>query len=457
MIFSILSAPPKGDVSRIPRFGPMNVVLQIMGCRLNHAEGAAVRGALSELGHSVFSRGDAGAGSADAFVLHTCAVTGAAQTEALRLLRGARRAGLRDIVVSGCTANVETAVRLFDAGATAVVARGGVSFSENPPTEETRAVASAVESALNGAMRAVAESAPLHVTTRAPVKIQDGCSFRCSYCIVPDARGEPKSRPFDGVLGECRALLSRGFRELVLTGVNVACWHEGGRTFRDVVAAVSSLPGLARLRMSSVEPHTTERDVIAAITDPGSRLCRTLHLPLQSGSDSVLARMRRRYVSAEYRAVAEYALSRIPDLGLGADVITGFPGETDADYAATRDLIESLPFSNLHVFPYSERPGTPAAVMPGAVPVRVRRERARDLIALGERKRAEFAGTFVGRGVEVLVEKVSDDGVATGWTSQYLPCRISGSSREDVGELLSVTPTGTDGETLLASRIVRDA
>lgn len=434
----------------------MNIVLQIMGCRLNHAEGAAARGALSALGHTVLSRGDEGACAADAFVLHTCAVTGAAQTEALRLLRGAKRAGIRDIVVSGCTANVETNEKLFAAGAAAVVARRGVSFSKDA-TSEARAIAAAVESALTGTMCAVAESSPLHVTTRAPVKIQDGCSFRCSYCIVPDARGEPKSRPFDGVIDECRALLARGFRELVLTGVNVACWHEGEHTFRDVVAAVSSLPGLARLRMSSVEPHTTERDVIEAITDPGSRLCRTLHLPLQSGSDSVLARMRRRYTSAEYRAVAEYALSRIPDLGLGADIITGFPGETDEDFAATRELVESLPFSNLHVFPYSERPGTPAATMPDAVPVHVRRERARDLIALGEKKRAEFAKTFVGREVEVLVETVSDDGVATGWTSQYLPCRISGATSGDVGTLLAVTPAGSDGETLVAKKAVANA
>ncbi len=405
-----------------------------MGCRLNHAEGAAIRGALEEAGHEVSVGGDPA--GADAFVLHTCAVTAAAQTEALRHLRGAKRAGVPHVVVSGCAASVADAAALRGAGADEIVARGA------PPPGGPVAPLVADALARPGARP------PSEFATRAPVKIQDGCSFRCSYCIVPDARGEPRSRPLAEVLGECRALAARGFRELVLTGVNVACWREPGRTFSDLVRAVAALPGVARIRLSSVEPRTTEAEVVSLMAAPGAKLCPTLHYPLQSGSDRILRAMRRRYTAAEYRAAVERALSLVPGLGLGADVIAGFPGETDADFEETVRLVRDYPFSNLHVFPYSERPGTPAASMPGAVPVRVRRERARALIALGEDKRAAFAATFPGREVEVLVERVGADGVAEGWTGPYLRARLPGRTAADVGALLRATVAAAEGDEL---------
>jgi threonylcarbamoyladenosine tRNA methylthiotransferase MtaB len=202
--------------------------------------------------------------------------------------------------------------------------------------------------------------------------------------------------------------------------------------------------------MSSVEPHTTEAEVVDLMAAPGSKLCRTLHYPLQSGSDRVLRAMRRRYTAAEYRAAVERALALVPRLGLGADVIAGFPGETDADFEETVRLVRDYPFSNLHVFPYSERPGTPAATMPGAVPVRVRRERARALAALGEEKRAAFAASFAGAEAEVLVERVGPDGTAEGWTSEYLRARIPGRSPADAGALLRVRVLRAEGDLLHA-------
>lgn len=408
-----------------------------MGCRLNHAEGAAIRAALEEAGHSVEVGGDAA--GADALVLHTCAVTAAAQTEAMRHLRAARRAGVANVVVSGCTANVADAAALRAAGADEIVARRG------PPPEGPVAPLVADALARPGARP------PSESSTRAPVKIQDGCSFRCSYCIVPDARGEPRSRPLADVLEECRGLVGRGFRELVLTGVNVACWREPGRRFSDLVRAVSALPGLARLRLSSVEPGTTEAEVVSLMAAPDSRLCPMLHYPLQSGSDRVLRAMRRRYTAAQYRAAVERALAAVPGLGLGADVVTGFPGETDGDFEETVRLVRDYPFSNLHVFPYSERPGTPAATMPGAVPVRVRRDRAKALIALGGEKRAAFAASFAGREVEVLVERVAPDGTAEGWTGPYLRARLPGRSPADAGALLRGRVAAVEGDSLLLS------
>jgi len=169
-----------------------------------------------------------------------------------------------------------------------------------------------------------------------------------------------------------------------------------------------------------------------------SRLCRTLHYPLQSGDAGVLKRMRRRYTPEQYAAAVEDALARVPRLGLGADVITGFPGEDDAAFEASVGMIERFPFSNLHVFPYSERPGTPAAAMDGAVPVATRRERAQRLIAIGEEKRKRFAASFVGDEAEVLVERVDGDGVGRGWTSEYVEARIEGLATADVGRLVAM-------------------
>ena len=266
---------------------------------------------------------------------------------------------------------------------------------------------------------------------------------------MPDARGEPRSRPLGEVLDECRTLVARGFRELVLTGVNVACWREPGRTFSDLVRSVSALPGLARVRLSSVEPRTTEAEVVSFMAAPDSKLCPMLHYPLQSGSDRILRAMRRRYAAADYRAAVERALAAVPGLGLGADVMTGFPGETDADFEDTVRLVRNYPFSNLHVFPYSERPGTPAATMPGAVPVRVRRDRAKALIALGEEKRAAFAASFAGKEVEVLVERVAPDGTAEGWTGPYLRARLPGRSAADAGALLHARVAAVEGDALL--------
>lgn len=456
----------------------MRVLLHVMGCRLNAAEGARIRGALEAAGWTVVEDGatstqprgtgcssvtsGAAGGSgdptaatdnggaaapaggmppADAFVLHSCAVTGAAQAEALRRVRAARRAGIPEIVVAGCVANVAPEAELREAGATGVVSRRASAAT---------GLAAVVGAALRGA---VAPELLSFATTRAPVKIQDGCSFRCSYCIVPDARGEPRSRPFGEILGECSALVARGYREIVLSGVNVACWREGGRTLSSLVRAVASIPGLARVRMGSVEPRTTEEEVVSLMGEPDAKLCPTLHYPLQSGSDRILRAMRRRYSAAQYRAAVERALARVPRLGLGADVIAGFPGETDADFEETLRLVRDYPFSNLHAFPYSERPGTPAAEMPGAVPVRVRRERARALIAIGEEKRAAFAASLAGAEADVLVERVGTDGTASGWTGQYLRARIPGRSPADAGALLRVRVLRAEGDALVAAPV----
>lgn len=432
--------------------------MMVMGCRLNHAEAASIRGILEPEG---LVREESKPQKGMPYLLHTCAVTAVAQTEALRHLRSAKRAGATPILVSGCAANVTEPERLFEAGADAIVyrvenaeaigwARGewAVRQAAGAPAEAKR-LAEKVAEGLQ--FRFQTGIFPRHASTRAPVKIQDGCSFRCSYCIVPDARGNPRSRTLTDVLEECRGLAQRGFRELVLTGVNVACWRDGNHGFADVVRAVSALDGVARVRISSVEPHTGEEEVLSLLSASDTKLCRTLHYPMQSGSDKVLRLMRRRYDAAGYRRVLDRILACVPDIGLGTDIIAGFPGEDEKAFEETVRMVRDYPFSNLHVFPYSERAGTPAADYPEKVPMQERRARAKVLLALGEEKRAAFAAAFAGKTVEVLVERVDADGIASGWSSEYLPVRIEGCSRALTGQLVRVKVARVAGETLFSA------
>ena len=424
-------------------------VLYAMGCRLNHAEAAKIAGALEAIGWDVLESGETPPRRAGAYVLHSCAVTAEAGREALRRVRAAVRAGVRTVVVSGCAASV-AAEEFLAQGAGVVLSRRAPPLAPPLPgcTEEER-LAYAVDSGQRGSSSA----APAYSSVRAPVKIQDGCSFRCSYCIVPEARGAPASRPLGEILRECEELVRRGYREIVLTGVNAAFWRDGGATLPELVRRVAGVPGLLRVRLGSVEPGTHEEELALLASRPGSKLCPFFHLPLQSGSDRVLSAMRRHYDSAAFKAAVETVLRSEPMAGLGTDVMTGFPGETEEDFGLTELLLRSLPFSNLHVFPYSERPGTPASVMPGAVPVGTRRERARRLAALGREKRAEFARAFVGRRVKVLVERVSPDGLATGWTGEYLGAAIAGMEPSSVGSLAEAVAEDASATGVLRCRL----
>ena len=287
---------------------------------------------------------------------------------------------------------------------------------------------------------------PLFTTTRALVKVQDGCDFRCSYCIVPHTRGNPVSRPAGEVLDEVKRLAADGYREVVLTGANLGCYADGARRLPELVREVESIDGIARIRLTSIEFTTTEREIIALMA-ASAKLCRTLHLPLQSGDDDTLRRMGRRYTVADYRAVVDYALSLMPHVGLGTDLIVGTPGETPRAHANTMALVRDLPFSNLHVFTYSPRPHTLAATEPDQLPGDVKSRRSAELIALGRTKRRAFAARFVGQPVQTLIEK-TQAGAATGWTGEYVQAKIHAEAKRN--SILTVIPSGVAKDVLLA-------
>jgi len=255
--------------------------------------------------------------------------------------------------------------------------------------------------------------------TRPLVKIQDGCDNACTYCVVRLLRGRQRSRPRSEILAQVAALVQQGYHELVLTGVHVGAYgHDTGDDLGGLVQAILSESPPDRLRLSSIEPWDLSPDFLSLWQDP--HLCRHLHLPLQSGCDATLERMNRRYTAAQFADLVAHARTAIPDLAVTTDVIVGFPGETDDEFAASAGFVERVGFSRIHVFPYSERPGTPAATMAGQVDVRVRQKRARQIAEIGRQSGRTFRETLIGQRVQVLWESRLGDGRWSGLTDHYV-------------------------------------
>jgi threonylcarbamoyladenosine tRNA methylthiotransferase MtaB len=276
--------------------------------------------------------------------------------------------------------------------------------------------------------------------TRPNLKVQDGCDNRCSFCVIPYVRGQSRSLPMRQVLGEVNALVESGYREVVISGINLGRW---GRdldtavslwTFEDLIRAILAETSLEKLRISSVEPMDWSDQLISLVAS-SPRIAQHAHVPMQSGSDAVLRRMHRKYRPWHYREKIEKIRAAMPAAAIGADVMVGFPGETAAEFEATRSMIEDLPFTYLHVFTYSPRPGTPAADMLDQVPVHEARNRNRVLRELAEEKKFAFMRGFVGQKIEAItLRAVSDhpgrelsDSVSTeALTDNYLKLRLSG-------------------------------
>ena len=384
----------------------MRIALQTFGCRLNHAESRDLDARLRAAGHLLVACDN----NPDLVLVRGCSVTAHAERDSLKAIAHLRaRLPSARIIPLGCLPNAESI----------------------PPDLFVESTSTSQLSTSN--------------FSRAFLKVQDGCTGACTFCIVPRFRGKAVSISFEQVLDRARAFLAAGYRELVVTGCNLALYHEAGRTLPDLLDALARLegPALHRIRLGSLEPGLCGSDLLDVFA-AHPNICRVLHLSLQSGSDRVLARMKRPYTTAAVAGFCEQAVHRLgPRLALGADLIAGFPGETEADHAETRAFLAQFPFVNLHVFPYSERPGTPAATFPDALPLALRRARARELTDIGVAARTLFARTFVGQIVEVCVER----GGRRGWTAEYLPCRLSRPAPRRA--LVSAPVTAVDHDTLL--------
>ena len=392
------------------------VSLKTVGCRLNQAESFGIARAFEAAGYAVVPFG----ARSDVVEIHGCAVTAKAEKDCFRLARSAARRQPRPfIVLAGCVAEI---AGTDPAAGVADLAAGQADKYRLPGLIAAMGRGPAIspdrKTICSGAL-----SDP-DARARPLVKVQDGCEFRCAYCVVPAARGPSRSRPLREILDEVRAIVDAGFQEVVLTGANIGCYDDNGQKLLALLAAVDRISGLARFRVSSIELSTVEREVIDFMAG-SEKFCRFLHLPLQSGDDMILRAMRRRYSTASYRALLEYAVGKLGNVGLGADVIAGFPGEDAASFERTRSFVAALPLSRLHVFEYSVRPGTDAANMQGHVPAAEKKRRVSELIGIGRAAGAAFARGFIGRTVKVLVEDITAPGHGRGWTGEYVRMRVS--------------------------------
>jgi len=385
------------------------------GCRLNAFESEVIRRLARE------------AGLGETVVLHTCAVTAEAERQARQAIRRARREHpTARIVVTGCSAQLQA--ERYAAMPEVDHVLGNAEKLDPAVWRALARLPAGVRSREVGDVVAVKETAAHLIDgfdgrTRAFLEVQRGCDHRCTFCIIPYARGPSRSVPAEEVLGRARRLLEAGFAELVLTGVDLTSWgHDlaGEPRLGDLVATLlERLPELGRLRLSSLDPAEIDPTLERLLVEE-PRLMPHVHLSVQAGDDLILKRMKRRHDRRTVIALCGRLRAARPELVFGADLIAGFPTEEEAMFARTLDLVEEAGLTFLHVFPYSPRPGTPAARMP-QVPAPVRRERAARLREAGERRRAAFLAAQIGRRVRGLVEQG-----ARGHTDQFAPFRLAG-------------------------------
>ncbi len=390
----------------------MRVHLKTLGCRLNEAELEAWARDFQQQGISPSGSPD----EADLLVINTCAVTEEAVKKSRKLLRRAQRDNPRaKLVVSGCYASLNPEQAAADLGVDLIV----------PNTDKERLAEIAIRELRLPTMPVTAMApdsySPLqHNRQRAFIKVQDGCRYRCSYCIVTLARGEERSRAIPEIIDEINRLTEQGLKEVVLAGVHLGGYgSDNGSDLKQLVEAVLADTDMPRIRLGSLEPWDLPEDFWALFSNP--RLMPHLHLPMQSGADSVLRRMSRRCRRDEFLTLVETARRQIPDFNITTDIIVGFPGETEDEWRQTLDFVEQAGFGHVHIFAFSPRSGTKAAMLPHPVPRELKRQRSEELHQLAERLRQERLRQELGKIGEVLVEgspRKTDQGLL--W-SGYLP------------------------------------
>ncbi len=427
----------------------MRVHLTTLGCRLNEAELERWSRDFQTRGH-VLAREPA---EADIVVVNTCAVTDEAVRKSRKLVRRAQRANpVARLVVSGCYASLDPRGAAAELGIDVLV----------PNVDKDRLVeivsrALEVPSVPLASLRPDAEPLLARGRQRAFVKVQDGCRHRCTYCVVTLARGEERSRPIPEVVAEIGELHARGINEVVLTGVHLGGYgSDVGSDLRALVEAVLDGTRVPRVRLGSLEPWDLPDGFWTLFAEP--RLMPHLHLPLQSGADSVLRRMARRCRTGEFRALADAARAAVPGINLTTDVIAGFPGESEAEWEQTVRFVEEMGFGQIHVFPYSARAGTKAAGLPGQIDEETRRRRSRALQDLAARLRRRTLERAVGRRFAVMVEgqgaDVGDGRRAwEGYTPSFLRCALEAPATQELYNRIvevEATAVADDGERLLA-------
>ena len=411
------------------------IAFKTLGCRLNQFETDSLASEFHNAGYQLVDFAD----KADVYVINTCTVTNQSDKKSRSLIR---QTGLKPgsplVVVTGCMVNSKR---------DELEGNSSTYFVEN---NLKTSIFPMIEAHYNGEILDpdsldpdVFNFKPADTTfhTRSLIKIQDGCDNFCTFCIVPFVRGRAISRPFEKIRENIIQVLDYGYREIVLTGVNIGRYNSEGTNFESLVEKILDIPGDFRVRISSIEPDGYGDRFIELFSHP--KLMPHLHLCLQSGSDSVLLRMRRMYTLSEFMAIVEKIRGSHPDFNLTTDIIVGFPGETKEDFKATCNVVKDIGFSHIHTFKYSKRKGTRAERMPGQVPEKIKSERSEIIRVIGEENKRKYRSSLIGNTQMVLVEKIREN-VARGYGEHYVPVEFR-SGQAQTNKIYPVSVTGIAG------------
>lgn len=431
----------------------MKVAFHTLGCKLNFAETSTIGKQFLDNGFSITDFKS----HADVYIINTCTVTENADRECRQIVRRALRQNPEAFVaVVGCytqlrpdeVANIEGVdivlgskekFRIFD-------------YADDFTKKDVSCTFVSPTDSLNDFNFSFSSEADTR--TRAFFKIQDGCDYSCTFCTIPIARGKSRSSSTDSVISEFKKLLNDGYKEIILTGVNVGDYGKGiGSDLYTLLKKLVSVPGDFRIRISSIEPNLLNDDILF-LTRENIKLCNHFHIPLQSGSDKVLGLMKRRYNSSFYKELIHKVNETIPDAGIGIDVIVGTPGESEKEFENTYDFIKSLPASYLHVFTYSERPDTEAILFDKKVEFAEKKRRNNLLRILGEKKRKEFYKLQIGKDLEVLFEQRKRDDFIEGFSSNYV--RVKGVKKIDlVNKLTNVKIADANNDYCISEDLIQ--
>jgi threonylcarbamoyladenosine tRNA methylthiotransferase MtaB len=402
-----------------------SVSFKTLGCKLNQSETDAISAKFKEKGFEIRPFGE----ESDLTILNTCTVTNDADSKSRSTIRKAIKTSPKGrIVVTGCYAQVnpeeiekisgvdlilgsDEKYHIFD-----YLDRLNQGKNEEPLTFVNE----------QGDFDSVSADGFVSATsrTRAFLKIQEGCDYYCSYCIIPFARGKARSRNFNETLDECKKLASQGYHELVLTGINIGTYEDEEHSFVELLQSMEKIDGLKRIRISSIEPNTVSDELMQLVAD-SDVLCPHFHIPLQAGHNDILKAMNRKYILDDYSQLMARFKRILPHAALGTDIIVGFPGETDEHFQSTLNFVENNPFSYLHIFRYSARTGTVASKLVNPVDFHIAKKRSSILHELAKKKKHEFAEKFIGTREPVLFDQWKDN-VLSGYTNHYIRVDVQG-------------------------------
>ena len=424
------------------------IAFHTLGCKVNQYDSQAMLELFEQAGYEIrdFSQ------PADVYVINTCTVTGTGDKKSLQAVRRVLRQNpAAHVIIAGCLAQRD-GEKLLSTGARLVI--GNARRNEVVQLLEEAVENNQQIAAVTDILRTHYE--PLTISrheghTRAVLKIQEGCDRYCTYCIIPYVRGGIRSRRPEEIRLEAERLALAGFSELVLTGIHLTSYGRdlNGETLLDAIRACD-VPGVERIRLGSLEPVIVTEDFVSALQEE-KKVCPQFHLALQSGSDTVLKRMRRRYTTDEFRRACRLLRDAFPGCAITTDVMSGFPGETEEEFMQSLQFCREIGFARMHVFPYSARQGTPAAKMPGQVQKAIREERARALIAAGNELALAFGRDQIGQVKEVLCEEMVE-GLSQGYTREYMLCRFEGG---ESGKTYPIRIEGLAGDGL-SGRIIAE-